>query len=78
MTSKDKNLKKAPGFRDRQQFPESGSRVKQLRLLAEGSVPFLWYLLPAFAAWTAALLVRAIQVLMKRAVDMQTESDLTV
>ena len=41
MTSKDKNLKKAPGFRDRQQFPESGSRVKQLRLLAEGSVPFL-------------------------------------
>jgi len=44
----------------------------------EGSVPFLWYLLPAFAAWTAALLVRAIQVLMKRAVDMQTESDLTV
>lgn len=39
--------------------------------------PLLW-LLPSFAAWTAALLVRAIQVLMRRAVDMQTEQDLTV
>ncbi len=39
--------------------------------------PMLW-LLPSFAAWTAALLVRAIQVLMRRAVDMQTEQDLTV
>ena len=38
----------------------------------------VWGLLPSFAAWTAALLVRAIQVLMKRAVEMQTESDLTV
>ena len=38
----------------------------------------VWWLLPSFAAWTAALLVRAIQVLMKRAVEMQTESDLTV
>ena len=38
----------------------------------------IWWLLPAFAAWTAALLVRAIQVLMKRAVEMQTENDLTV
>ena len=38
----------------------------------------VWWLLPSFAAWTAALLVRAIQVLLKRAVEMQTESDLTV
>ena len=38
----------------------------------------LWGLLPSFVAWAAALLVRAIQVLMRRAVDMQTESDLTV
>ena len=38
----------------------------------------VWWLLPAFVAWAAALLVRAIQVLMKRAVEMQTESDLTV
>ncbi|MBQ2952333.1 MAG: DUF2975 domain-containing protein [Clostridia bacterium] len=38
----------------------------------------VWWLLPAFVAWTAALLVRAIQVLLKRAVDMQNESDLTV
>lgn len=43
-----------------------------------GSVSPLWYFLPTFAAWTAALMVRAIQVLLKRAVDMQTESDLTV
>lgn len=38
----------------------------------------VWGLLPSFVAWSAALLVRAIQVLMRRAVDMQTESDLTV
>ena len=38
----------------------------------------VWWLLPSFAAWTAALLVRAIQVLLKRAGEMQTESDLTV
>ena len=38
----------------------------------------IWWLLPAFVAWAAALLVRAIAVLMKRAVEMQTESDLTV
>lgn len=38
----------------------------------------VWGLLPAFAAWSAALLVRAIQVLMKRAVEMQSEKDLTV
>lgn len=38
----------------------------------------VWWLLPAFVAWAAALLVRAIQVLMKHAVEMQTESDLTV
>ncbi len=38
----------------------------------------IWWLLPPFVAWSAALLVRAIQVLMHRAVEMQTESDLTV
>ncbi len=38
----------------------------------------LWWLLPTFAAWTAALMVRAIQALMRRAVEMQTEADLTV
>lgn len=38
----------------------------------------IWWLLPSFAAWAAALLVRAIQVLMKRAVEMQSEQDLTV
>ena len=38
----------------------------------------VWGLLPSFVAWAAALLVRAIQVLMKRAAEMQTESDLTV
>lgn len=38
----------------------------------------VWWLLPPFVAWSAALLVRAIQVLMRRAVEMQTEQDLTV
>lgn len=38
----------------------------------------VWWVLPAFVAWTAALMVRAIQVLLRRAVEMQTESDLTV
>ena len=38
----------------------------------------VWGLLPSFVAWAAALMVRAIQVLMKRAEAMQTESDLTV
>lgn len=38
----------------------------------------VWWLLPAFVAWTAALLVQAIRVLLKRAVEMQTENDLTV
>lgn len=38
----------------------------------------VWGLLPPFAAWAAALMVRAIQVLLRRAVDMQTEQDLTV
>lgn len=37
-----------------------------------------WWPLPSFAAWSAALLVRAIEVLMKRAVEMQSEKDLTV
>lgn len=39
--------------------------------------PLLWPL-PTFAAWAAALMVRAIQVLMRRAVELQTEQDLTV
>nr|MBR4281197.1 DUF2975 domain-containing protein [Clostridia bacterium] len=38
----------------------------------------VWGGLPTFAAWAAALMVRAIQVLLRRAVDMQTEADLTV
>lgn len=38
----------------------------------------VWMLLPAFVAWAAALMVRAIQVLMRRAVEMQSEQDLTV
>lgn len=38
----------------------------------------VWMVLPSFVAWAAALMVRAIQVLMRRAVDMQTEQDLTV
>lgn len=38
----------------------------------------VWMVLPTFVAWAAALLVRAIQVLMRRAVEMQTEQDLTV
>lgn len=38
----------------------------------------VWGLLPSFVACAAALMVRAIQVLMKRAEAMQTESDLTV
>ena len=38
----------------------------------------VWMVLPTFVAWSAALLVRAIQVLMRRAVEMQTEQDLTV
>lgn len=38
----------------------------------------VWWLLPPFTAWSAALLVRAVQVLMRRAVEMQTEQDLTV
>lgn len=38
----------------------------------------VWWLLPSFAAWAAALMIRAIQVLMRRAVDMQDEQDLTI
>ena len=38
----------------------------------------VWGLLPSFVCWAAALMVRAIQVLMKRAEVLQTESDLTV
>ena len=38
----------------------------------------VWWGLPSFTAWTAALMVRAIQVLMRRAVELQTETDLTI
>lgn len=38
----------------------------------------LWWSLPSFTAWAAALMVRAIQVLMRRAVELQTETDLTI
>lgn len=38
----------------------------------------VWLLLPTFVAWAAALMVRAIQVLLRRAVEMQSEQDLTV
>ncbi len=38
----------------------------------------LWGLLPSFVCGMAALLVRAIVLLLRRAVDMQAENDLTV
>lgn len=41
MPVKDKNNKKVPSFRDRQRFPESGSRVKQLRYLLMGLMPMV-------------------------------------
>lgn len=40
--------------------------------------PFIRYLLLPFTLLTLALMVRAVQVLMRRAVDMQEETDLTV
>ena len=60
-------------------FVLSGDGELDAVTLSDGTkLPLGYKLLPAFAAWTAALLVRAIQVLLKRAVEMQTESDLTV
>ena len=41
MPVKDTHNKKVPSYRDRQQFPESGSRVKQLRYLLRGLMPAL-------------------------------------
>lgn len=44
MPAKDNNMKhtkKVPNFRNRQQFPESGSRLKQLRYLLAGLTPML-------------------------------------
>jgi len=41
MSSKDINNKKAPSFRDRQQFPESNSRFTQLKLLLAGCMPLV-------------------------------------
>lgn len=40
-TDHKKAAKRLPSFRDRRQFPESGSRLKQLRYLAEGLLPLL-------------------------------------
>jgi hypothetical protein len=56
-----------------------GQLLMDLLLMGmRGITSSLWWPLPAFVAWTAALLVRALQVLLRRAVEMQTESDLTV
>ena len=41
MPVKDKHNKKVPYFRDRRQFPESGSRIKQLRYLLMGLMPMI-------------------------------------
>ncbi|MBQ8202136.1 MAG: DUF2975 domain-containing protein [Clostridia bacterium] len=38
----------------------------------------LWMVLPPFACWMAALLMRAVQLLLRRAVEMQAEQELTV
>lgn len=47
-------------------------------LAGDGAVSPLWLPMFAFMAWAAALMVRAIQAQMKRAVRMQTEVNLTV
>ena len=59
-------------------IPCGGLIMDVLLLGMRGTTSPVWMGLPTFAAWTAALMVRAIQVLLRRAVDMQTEADLTV
>lgn len=52
-----------------------------MELLTLGMAPLWWpvmALLPAFTVLTLAAMVRAVQLLLRRAVDMQEEQDLTV
>lgn len=41
MASKNKPSRKVPSYRDRQRFPESSSPYQQLRLLLQGSMPWV-------------------------------------
>lgn len=59
-------------------LPSGGPIMDVLLLGMRGATSPLWAFLPTFAAWLAALMVWAIRVLLSRAVEMQTESDLTV
>ncbi len=56
-----------------------GDRLMELLLRGtDASIHWAWGLLPSFVCGMVALLVRAIALLLRRAVEMQDESDLTV
>lgn len=59
-------------------LPTAARLMSWLLLGMRGVDSPVWQLLPTFMAWVAALMIRAIQVLLRRAVEMQTEQDLTV
>ena len=59
-------------------LPCGGLLIGFLRLGLPGADRLILPLLPTGAAWAAALLVRAIQVLMRRAEELQSVQDLTI
>lgn len=59
-------------------IPSGGAAMAALTADIPGAWHPLMAAFPAFGGFAAALLVRAIQLLLARAVDMQTEQDLTV
>lgn len=59
-------------------IPSGGTAMEALTAAFPGAYHPLMAVLPSFGAFAAALLVRAIQQLLRRAVEMQVEQDLTV
>lgn len=59
-------------------IPAGGMAMAALTADIPGAYHPLMAAFPTFAALTAALLVRAVQLLLRRAADMQTEQDLTI
>ena len=59
-------------------LPVGAPLMDWLLLGLRGAGMTLAQLLPTLLAWTAALMARAVQVLMRRAVEMQDEQELTI
>lgn len=59
-------------------LPVGAPLMDWLLLGLRGAGMTLAQLLPTLLAWTAALMARAVQVLMRRAVEMQCEQELTI